>query len=191
MEETSLEREQPLERGQAQQARPGFEDLLRDNRDYQSAFDRKVDRALQTARANWEREQAAQLERQREEALSGARRAAEEEYQARFAALEAREAQQARLERQVATADQLTRLGLPAAFAPWLTGDTSEESGQRVEAFEQLFRGAVGDAVARRMEGTPPAEPVPAPAFDRERLRGMSPREINAHWAEIQDTLKG
>ena len=41
------------------------------------------------------------------------------------------------------------------------------------------------------MGGFAPAEPVPAPAFDRERLRGMSPREINAHWAEIQDTLKG
>ena len=81
--------------------------------------------------------------------------------------------------------------GLSPAFAPWLTGDTPEESRARVEAFDQLFRAAVSDTVSERMGGFAPAEPVPAPAFDRERLRGMSPREINAHWAEIQDTLKG
>lgn len=183
MEETSLE--------QGRLERPDFDALLRDNRDYQSAFDRKVDRALQTARAGWERERSAELERQREEALSAARKSAEEEYRARLAELDARAEEQARRERQVDTADRLTRLGLSPAFAPWLTGDTPEESRARVEAFDQLFRAAVSDTVSERMGGFAPAEPVPAPAFDRERLRGMSPREINAHWAEIQDTLKG
>ena len=89
------------------------------------------------------------------------------------------------------TSGECTVLGLSPAFAPWLTGDTPEESRARVEAFDQLFRAAVSDTVSERMGGFAPAEPVPAPAFDRERLRGMSPREINAHWAEIQDTLKG
>lgn len=196
MEETSLERQEPqLERetpGREPAAEhPDFEELLRQHRDYQSAFDRKVDRALQTARANWEREQASALEQHRAEALEAARGEAEAEYRQRMAELEDRAKRQALRERQVETADRLTSLGLSPKFAPWLTGETSEESQARVEEFDQLFRGAVSDTVTGRMSGFVPAEPVPAPAFDRETIRGMSPREINAHWAEIQNTLKG
>lgn len=196
MEETSLERQEP----QLEQETPGrepaaehpdFEELLRQHRDYQSAFDRKVDRALQTARANWEREQTSALEQHRAEALEAARGEAEAEYRQRMAELEDRAKRQALRERQVETADRLASLGLSPKFAPWLTGETSEESQARVEEFDQLFRGAVSDMVTGRMSGFVPAEPVPAPAFDRETIRGMSPREINAHWAEIQNTLKG
>lgn len=196
MEETSLERQEPqLERetpGREPAAEhPDFEELLRQHRDYQSAFDRKVDRALQTARSNWEREQASALEQHRAEALEAARGEAEAEYRQRMAELEDRAKRQALRERQVETADRLASLGLSPKFAPWLTGETSEESQARVEEFDQLFRGAVSDTVTGRMSGFVPAEPVPAPAFDRETIRGMSPREINAHWAEIQNTLKG
>lgn len=196
MEETSLERQEPqLEQEtpdrEPASEHPDFEELLRQHRDYQSAFDRKVDRALQTARANWEREQASALEQHRAEALEAARGAAEAEYRQRMAELEDRAKRQALRERQVETADRLASLGLSPRFAPWLTGDTSEESQARVEEFDQLFRGAVSDTVTGRMSGFVPAEPVPAPAFDRETIRGMSPREINAHWAEIQNTLKG
>lgn len=182
MEETGFDRE-VLDAVQAET--PDLETLLRQRRDYQSAFDKKVSSALQTARANWEREQA------RTQELERARSAVQAEYDARFAALEERSAAQAQRERQVDTADELTRLGLPAGFAPWLTGATAEESHARVAEFERTFRDAVRDSVTARMAGAAPAEPVPTPAFDRESLRGMSPGEINAHWAEIQNTLKG
>lgn len=192
MEETSLERQQPaLERETQAPEHPDFEELLRQHRDYQSAFDRKVDRALQTARANWEREQAAALEQRRAEDLAAARGEAESEYRQKMAELADREQRQQLRERQVETADRLTSLGLSPKFAPWLTGDTAEESRARVEAFDQLFRGAVSDTVTQRMGGCVPTEPVPTPAFDRDTIRGMTPREINAHWAEIQNTLKG
>lgn len=188
MEETDFEREKPAI---DEEETPDFETLLRRNRDYQSAFDKKVSSALQTARANWEREQAEALEQAHERELERARGAAQAEYDARFAALEERAAAQDRRERQMETADALTKRGLPAGFAPWLTGATAEESGERVAAFESAFRAAVGDSVTARMAGCAPVESVPTPAFDRESLRGMSPGEINAHWAEIQDTLKG
>lgn len=164
-----------------------FEELLQGNREYQSAFDKKVDKALQTARANWEREREAA----REAVLSEARAAAQAEYQERHATLDAQEADYARRMRQLGVADRLVSLGLSPQFAPWLTADTEEESFARVEAFDAAFRAGVSDAVTARMAGFPPAEPVPAPALDRETIRGMSPREINAHWAEIQHTLKG
>lgn len=118
MEETGFDRE-VLDAVQAET--PDLETLLRQRRDYQSAFDKKVSSALQTARANWEREQAEALEQARTQELERARSAVQAEYDARFAALEERSAAQAQRERQVDTADELTRLGLPAGFAPWLT----------------------------------------------------------------------
>lgn len=182
MEENTMEQ---LE-GQA-----SFEELLRGSREYQSAFDKKVDKALQTARANWEREQAAALEQRRGRDLEEARTAARAELEERTRALERQEADYARRACQMAVADRLVSLGLPSGFAGWLTGETEEESLGRVAEFEAAFRGAVSDSVTARMGGAPPAEPACTPAYDRETLRGMSPREINAHWAEIQNTLKG
>ena len=143
MEETSLERQQPQE-GEAPRSpegtpeRPDFEELLRQHRDYQSAFDRKVDRALQTARANWEREQASALEQRRAEDLEAARGAAQAEWSQKMAELEAREARQALRERQAETADRLASLGLSPKFAPWLTGETPEEKMCIRDSFSTL-----------------------------------------------------
>lgn len=168
-----------------------FDALLRSERTYQSAFDRKVEKALQTARANWEREQAAALEQQRAQALEQAQQQAQAEYRQRLGELELREAQHEQRVRQVETADQLVQLGLPAQFAPWLTGDSSEDCRARVSAFDAAFRAAVRDAVTERMAGAPPAQPQLPQSYDRQSLQGMTRQEINAHWAEIQHALKG
>lgn len=170
-----------------QQEEVTLDDLLRENRSYQSAFDKKVDKALQTARGNWEREQAAALEEHRQTVEQEARQALEEEKQA----LAQKEADYEHRMRQVEVADQLVQLGLPARFAGWLTGNTREESMERVGQFETAFREAVSDTVTARMGGPIPSEPAAGPAMDLDTIRGMSPREINAHWAEIQNTLKG
>lgn len=172
-------------------AQNSLDRLLSQNREYQSAFDRKVHQALQTARANWEREQAAALETARTEARESLRAEVRDELDRRQRALEDREGELDRRVRELEVAKQLARQGLPASFAPWLTGDTGEECGRRVAEFDAAFRAAISDAVAARMAGCPPAEPAAVPAYDRDAIRGMSPREINAHWAEIQHALKG
>ena len=76
MEETGFDRE-VLDAVQAET--PDLETLLRQRRDYQSAFDKKVSSALQTARTNWEREQAEALEQARTQELERARSAAQAE----------------------------------------------------------------------------------------------------------------
>ncbi len=179
MEEEQVEREEGTE--------VPFEVLLRDNRGYQSAFDKKVDKALQTARANWEREQEAALEEHRQSVEQQVRQSLEEETQA----LARKEADYEHRMRQVEVADQLVGLGLPSRFAGWLTGNTREESMERVGQFETAFREAVRDTVTARMGGPVPLQPKAGAAMDLDTIRGMSPREINAHWAEIQNTLKG
>ena len=87
MEETGFDRE-VLDAVQAET--PDLETLLRQRRDYQSAFDKKVSSALQTARTNWEREQAEALEQARTQELERARSAAQAEYDALIADMENR-----------------------------------------------------------------------------------------------------
>lgn len=182
--------EDRLEQASAPQEQPDFDRLLSERRDYQSAFDRKVSQALNTARANWEREQERAMEERTQAIRAEARAQAEESFRQRQQELSERERDFARRVRQVETAELLTRQGLPAGFAPWLTGETGEESQRRVAEFDAAFRSALGNAVRERMAGTVPAEPAVAPALDRDALRQMTPQEINARWSEIQQTLK-
>lgn len=166
---------------------PDFDTLLREDRAYQSAYDRKVSQALATARANWEREQQGVLDRRRAE-LEAAIQAQLE--QGRQELAQQQRDFDARL-RQVAVAQALQERGLDARFAPWICGEGEEESAQRVEQFSQLFQAALSQAVSSRMRGEEapraPAQPV---ELTRERLRGMSPSEINRNWQEISGMLR-
>lgn len=169
------------------EARPDFETLLREERDYQSAYDRKVSQALTTARANWERERQEELERQRSALEAEVNRQLE---QGRQELDRQRQAFDARL-RQVAVAQALQERGLDAKFAPWITGAGEEDSAQRVEQFSQLFQQALSQAVSGRMRGErPPRAPEQPPELTRDRLRGMSPGEINRNWNQISSLLR-
>lgn len=167
--------------------RPDFDTLLREDRTYQSAYDRKVSQALATARTHWEQEQAAGLAQRQAELEAEAEARLEE---GRQALARQQAAFDARL-RQVAVAQRLQEQGLDARFAPWLTGEGEEESAQRVDQFTQLFQAALSQAIAGRMRGeSTPREPEQPPELTREQLRGMSPGEINRHWREIAGLLR-
>lgn len=176
-----------MELEERREERLDFDELLRRDREYQSACDRKVAQALATARTNWERE------RQAEE---GERRAAlETELEQRLAsersALDGQRRDFEARMRQVAAAELLQKRGLDAAFAPWLTGEDDQESQQRVEQFARLFQSALSQAVAGRMRGAePPKAPRQNTGLTRESLRGMSAREINGAWRQVSDLLK-
>lgn len=167
--------------------RPDFEALLREDREYQSAYDRKVSQALATARSNWEREQQAVSEQRRIELENTVNAQLEQSRQELERERRAFDAQR----RQVAVAQALQERGMDARFAPWITGEGEEDSAQRVEQFTQLFQAALSQAVSGRMRGgEPPQMPERPPELTRERLRGMSPGEINRNWREIAGLLR-
>ena len=176
-----------MEAEERREERLDFEELLRRDREYQSACDKKVSQALSTARANWERE------RQAEEA---SRRSAMEAELAQRMEQERSELEGQRRDfegrmRRVAVAETLQQRGLDAGFAPWLTGESEEESAQRVEQFTRLFQQALSQAVAQRMRGAQaPKAPRRPEGITRDALRGMSVREINGRWAEVSEALK-
>lgn len=103
------------------------------------------------------------------------------------------ERQWAELERERQTDDLRHRLeekGMSGGFAEFLMEDTQEETEQKLERFEGLFRESVSQAIQQRLWcGAPPKEPAVQRGYRREELHGLSPAEINAHWDEIVDSL--
>ena len=168
-------------------SKPDFDELLRSDRDYQSACDKKVSQALATALANWERENEADGDRLRQ--------ALETELEGRLTEERAGLARQQRAFdqrlRQVAVAEALQQRGLDARFAPWITGETEEECAGRVEQFTTLFQTALSQAVAGRMRGdTAPRAPESPEGLTRDALKGMSPKEINRNWEQVSGLLR-
>lgn len=162
--------------------KPSFDALLQADEGYQAAFEVRVNEAIQAARADWEQESKPEADPEENDTqlqLDQEREALESEKKA-FA----------RQRMEIAVGQELQKRGLAAAFAPWLTGETPEKSAENIDTFEVLFQEALSDAVTSRMRGTgAPREPNRPRSYSREELRGMSRREINAHWAEIQHTL--
>lgn len=158
---------------------PSFDDLLKNG--HQAEFDRRVSKALATARANWEREQAEEqneatklarmtaAERERYQ-LDKDRKAFAEE-QAKFAAEQMK----------VSVGAELQKRGLDAGFARYLAGKTAEESKTNIDEFEQLFRTAVQAGVNTAMRGKgAPREPEQSGQSQMEALRraaGLPPKK--------------
>jgi hypothetical protein len=104
------------------------------------------------------------------------------------------EAEKARFERQKLedlVARELSVRGLGAEFAPYLTGESEEESLERVDKFDGLFRERLRAELQKRLRSqSAPREPERPQGYTREQLRRMSAGEINAHWAEIASVLR-
>lgn len=167
----------------ARKDRENLEQLMAANPRLQEQLEERIAAAVMEARAAWEAEQAAPEEAPEPEE---ARRLAEERQ-----ALEEEKAAFARQRMEVAVGQELCKRNLPAAFAPWLAGETAEESAQRIDAFEVLFQEAIAQAVTSRMRGSgAPKAPQAPRGYSWEELRNMTHQEINANWTAVQKALE-
>ena len=153
----------------------GFDDLLRE-RDFQSEFDRRVSRALETARGKWAQETKRQVENARMEAESAARAAGEAEFRMREAELNARESGILQRELRADAARKLQERGLPKELMHALDLSDAERVQASMDAAETAFRRAVQSGVEARMRGSVPsamrrAEENPASDEDYYRRR--------------------
>lgn len=144
-----------------QEARPAqdFDALLRE-RDFQSEFDRRVSRALDTARGKWAQETERKIQQAREEAEERARMSGEErmahDFAQRQAALEARERNILQRELRADAARMLQERGLPGELAGAVNYESAESVQASLNAAEQAFRAAVQLGVEQRMRGSAP-----------------------------------
>ena len=90
----------------------------------------------------------------------------------------------------LATGKELIKRGLDASFADVLTGDTAEETADKIDKFEASFRTAAADSVSDKMRGTAPRDKTQGTTITMDSIKSMSAEEINAHWDEVQNVLK-
>lgn len=139
--------------------KPTFDDLLKD-KSIQSEFDKRISKALETAKAKWETEYQQKLEEAKTEAEKlakmNAEQKAEYERQQREEELAKREAEITRRELRASALETLSEKGLPKELADIINYTDAESTKTSLESIEKAFRQAVEDGVNERLKGNPP-----------------------------------
>ncbi len=171
-----------------------FDQWLDSNPAFRSEFDRRATKAVNTARANWEKEQADSQDEAKK--LAKMTEAQRERYQLEKDKEEfaARQAAFAHQQLEVQVGQDLQKRGLAAGFARFLTGKDAEESAANLDAFQELWNAGITAAVTDRMRGSqPPKDPERPAQITRAQLSSMTPAQIVEAYqkGELNDLLKG
>ena len=148
----------------------GFDALLRE-KNFQSEFDRRVSRALETARGKWAQETERRIQQARAAAEERARMTGEERMAHDFAQrqqqLDEREQALNRRELQAEALRMLAQRGLPPQLAGAMDFSGAQQLQASLDAAEEAFRSAVQAGVEERMRGSVPSV-VPRKAAEKE-----------------------
>lgn len=157
--ELYMEENIAIENQASHEANQSFDELLQ-NREFQSEFDRRVSRALETARGKWAQETKQKIERAREEAERLARMSGEErmahDFAQREAELSQREMNIVRRELRAEAARMLSERALPMELMEALNYESREQVNLSMDAAEKAFRQAVQQGIEERMRSQPP-----------------------------------
>lgn len=157
---------------------PSFDELLEKNKAYQLAFDKKIGKALDTAKAKWEQEAAAQAGEAKKLEKMSAEERARYELDREKSKLEKEKAAFAKQQLETAVGSELLQRGFNADFAKFLTGHDADSSKANIEAFETAFKDAVAAATAQAMRG-----PGAPPAAKNKGDAGAPPKDFRAYEA--------
>lgn len=142
--------------GQPQEKPLTLDDHLKGNPESQKEFDRRVTKALETAREKWEKEATERETEAAKLAKMTAEQKAEHERQKRENDLAKREADLNRRELRATAAQSLSEKGLPTALLDCLNYQDAESCNKSIDTIETAFRAAVQRGVEERMKGTTP-----------------------------------
>ena len=134
---------------------PTFDDVLK-NKAYQSEFDKRINKAIETAKSKWDEEAKAQADEAAKLAKMKADEKAEYERQKREDALTKREAEITRRELHAEAITQLTADGLPASLADIVDCTSADNCKKSMESVKKAFGEAVEKAVNDKLKGTTP-----------------------------------
>ena len=133
-----------------------LDDLLKD-KSVKSQIDRYVQKALTTARTNWDADKQQQIDNARTEAERLAKMSADERAKAEAAkrekALQDRESELTRRELRVTAADALTEKGLPVGLAEILVYTDADACNASIEAVSKAFSAMLAEAMEKRVAG--------------------------------------
>ena len=179
-ENIAVQNQEPASPAEANPAQD-FDSLLR-QREFQSEFDRRVSRALETARGKWAQETERRIRQAREDAEARARMTGEERMAHDFAQrqqqLDEREQALNRRELQAEGLRLLQQRGLPAQLSGAICYAGQEELLASIDAAEEAFRSAVQAGVEERLRGSTPGvvpRRVPEPETDADYYARLIP----------------
>ena len=176
-----------------------FDDILK-NPAYQSEFDKRVAKALETQKTKLNEDIAAQIENARTEAEKFARMNAEQkaqyEKEKKEKELAEREAKLNERELKATARETLSSKGLPETFAEILNYTSAEACSKHIEVVEQAYKEALAAGIAAGVEeqlkgGRPPKKaPEGTQLFTRAQIQAMTPEEINNNWDAVKASMK-
>lgn len=152
-----------------------FDDILKDKK-YQSEFDKRVSKALETAKTKWEADKATELQNAKTEAEKLAKMNAEQkakyEEEKRISKLEEREKAITIRELKAQAYETLAEKGLPKELIGTLNFESAETCNASIEAVEKAFQSSVEKAVNEKLRGKEtPKGGNSSKASDDEKLR--------------------
>ena len=176
-----------------------FDDILK-NPAYQSEFDKRVAKALETQKTKLNEDIAAQIANARTEAEKLARMNAEQkaqyEKEKREKELSEREAKLTERELKATARETLSSKGLPEAFAELLNYTNAEGCNKSIETVEKVYKEALAAGIAAGVEeqlkgGRPPKKaPEGTQLFTKAQIQAMTPEEINSNWDAVKASMK-
>ncbi len=162
-----------------------FDDLLK-NKDYQAEFDRRVQKALGTAKEKWTVLMDDKLSEADKLAKMNKEEKAEYLRQKQEKELKDREAAITRRELMADAKNTLAEKKLPVGLAEVLNYGDADSCSKSIEAVEKAFQEAVQAAVEEKLKGgTPPKKAPQGMSFTKEQVSAMTPEEINENWEAI------
>ena len=149
-----------------------FDEFLKSNKEYQAEFDRRLNKATNTAVSNaQERWQMITDEKVSEaEKLAKMTKDERDKYnlQKRIKDLEAREREITKKELQATAKNALAEKELPLQLAELLDYTDAKSCNASIDALEKAFRSAVADAVDERLKGVEVMKKAPEDKIDEE-----------------------
>lgn len=131
------------------------------NKKLQSETDRRVSKALETAKAKWEEEYKANLEQAKSEAEKLASMSAEERARAEFEKeKEAWQKEKTEFEKEkmkLEATKLLNSEGLPITFVDYVLTDSAEGVKENIKVFKEQWNKELDEAITERLKGKAPA----------------------------------
>ena len=166
-----------------------FDDLLK-NKDYQAEFDRRVQKALGTAKEKWTVLMDDKLSEADKLAKMNKEEKAEYLRQKQEKELKDREAAITRRELMADAKNTLAEKKLPVGLAEVLNYGDADSCSKSIEVVEKAFQEAVQAAVEEKLKGgTPPKKAPQGMSFTKEQVSAMTPEEINENWEAISQSM--
>lgn len=173
---------------------PSFDDLLKNG--HQAEFDRRVQKAIDTAVGKAQEKWQALTDDKLSEAEKLAKMTKEEKTQylaqKHEKELAEREAGITRRELMAEAKNTLAEKKLPAGLAEVLNYTDADSCNKSIAAVEKAFQEAVEEGVQERLKGgTPPTKaPGSGGVYTKEQVNAMTPDEINKNWDSISESMK-